>query len=480
MKDKFKYIEKSKRKKIILLSDDFRTPSGIGTMSREIILNTAHHFNWVNLGASPNHPDKGRVLDMGKVIKEESGVEDPYVRIYPYASYGDSKVLRELIKIENPDALLIFTDPRYWIWLFEIEREIRQNIPIIYLNIWDEYPAPMYNKPYYESVDALLAISKQTYNINKIVLGDKAKDKVIKYVPHGVNADRFYPIREGHSDFEDLQKFKKAVNQGNDIEFTVFFNSRNIKRKNVSDTILAYKRFCDYIGKDLARKCNFILHTSPVDQHGTDLYAVRDTLCDPDYVKVIFSKDKITTQQLNMFYNMADVTVLASSNEGWGLSLTESLMAGTMIIANTTGGMQDQMRFSINGKWVDFTPEFPSNHNGTITVHSEWAIPVYPVSVSLAGSPLTPYIYDSKPSIVDIADAMVLAYELGKEERDKRGMLGREWLTGNEARMSSEGMAQNIIEGIEETFEKFTPRTPFDFYKVEIQTKETVPHALEY
>ena len=43
--------------------------------------------------------------------------------------------------------------------------------PIIYLNIWDNYPAPMYNKEFYESCDLLLGISKQTVNINKLVLG---------------------------------------------------------------------------------------------------------------------------------------------------------------------------------------------------------------------------------------------------------------------------------------------------------------------
>ena len=63
------------------------------------------------------------------------------------------------------------------------ENEIRRKIPIIYLNIWDDYPAPMYNKTYYESCDLLLGISKQTVNINKIVLGDKAKKQKYRIYP---------------------------------------------------------------------------------------------------------------------------------------------------------------------------------------------------------------------------------------------------------------------------------------------------------
>ena len=38
---------KPKKKKILLLADDFRLPSGIGTISREIIFNTVHHYDWV-------------------------------------------------------------------------------------------------------------------------------------------------------------------------------------------------------------------------------------------------------------------------------------------------------------------------------------------------------------------------------------------------------------------------------------------------
>jgi hypothetical protein len=38
---------------------------------------------------------------------------------------------------------MLITDPRYFIWLFAMENEIRKHIPITYLNIWDDYPAPL-------------------------------------------------------------------------------------------------------------------------------------------------------------------------------------------------------------------------------------------------------------------------------------------------------------------------------------------------
>ena len=120
--------------------------------------------------------------------------------IQPNNGYGEAQQIRDLIKREKIDAIFLITDPRYFTWLFQIENEIRKQIPIVYLNIWDDYPAPMYNKAYYESCDALLGISKQTVNINKLVLGDKAKNKIIDYVPHGMNTKVFYPIDETSDD----------------------------------------------------------------------------------------------------------------------------------------------------------------------------------------------------------------------------------------------------------------------------------------
>ena len=139
------------------------------------------------------------------------------------------------------------------------------------------------------------------------------------------------------------------------------------------------------------------MHTQVLDQHGTDLKTLKEAICDPSYVNLLFSTAKLTAPQLNCLYNIADITVLPSSNEGWGLSLTESMMAGTMIAANVTGGMQDQMRFENDkGEWLDFDSDFPSNHRGTYKKCGEWALPIFPSNISLAGSPKTPYIFDDR------------------------------------------------------------------------------------
>jgi len=478
MKDKFRYLKQQDRKKILLLCDDIRMHSGIGNMGKEIVLGSAHHFNWVNLGAALKHPEEGKAFDLSDQVNKEVGIDDSYVRLIPSSGYGNAKRIRELIAVENPDAILIFTDPRYWTWLFEMEREIRSKIPIFWLNIWDDYPAPLYNKPYYESVDVLMAISKQTKNINEIVLGEKASEKIIEYVPHGINTKHYFPLKTGHEDYNKLVEFRKAVLKDKDIDFVLFYNSRNIRRKSTADTILAYRLFCDKIGKEKAKKCAFILHTDPKDQHGTDLRAVREAFCNPEYVNVFFSSDKIPVAQLNLLYNIADATILLSSNEGWGLSLTESLMTGTPIIANATGGMQDQMRFEKDGKWIDFTPDFPSNHRGTIKQCGEWAIPVFPSSRSVAGSIPTPYIFDDRCSPEDAADAIEQMYSYSKEEREKRGKAGHDWVVGEEANMTAEKMANRVIEVLDKGFDNFNPRPSFDFFTIEDRPARYIEHKL--
>jgi hypothetical protein len=226
------YLPKEQRKKILFLCDDIRMHSGIATMAREIVLGTCHKYNWVNLGAAINHPEQGKRIDLSQDTGNRAGVPDASVFCYPQNGYGDSTISDKCLKIEKPDAVFFFTDPRYWEWLFQIENEVRTKVPMVYLNIWDDLPAPMYNESYYESCDTLLAISKQTENINKMVLGEKAKDKIIAYVPHGINEEQFFPITEGHKKWDDLQKAKKQLFGDREYEHVFFFNSRNIRRKS--------------------------------------------------------------------------------------------------------------------------------------------------------------------------------------------------------------------------------------------------------
>jgi glycosyltransferase involved in cell wall biosynthesis len=481
MNKSFRYFPPNERKKILLICDDIRVHSGVATVAKEIVIHTAQHFNWVQIAGAIKHPDKGKRIDLSVDTNELNGIKDSNVILYPTDGYGNPDLIRQMIKMEKPDAIFIITDPRYFDWLFQMEGEIRKQMPIIYLNIWDDYPAPLYNKAFYESCDALLGISKQTVNINKIVLGDKAKDKVIKYIPHGLNHKMYRPLKTDE-EIKGVEEMKKNIFGDDDVDFILFFNSRNIRRKQIPDTMWAFKMFLDSLPKEKADKCRLLMHTEIVHEAGTDLEAVRELLFEKNYPNaVVFDQKRWSTEQLNLLYNMSDCQILLTSNEGWGLTLTEALLSGTPIIANVTGGMQDQMRFTDeNGNWFTPTPDIPSNNTGKYKTHGEWAFPVYPACRSLQGSPITPYIWDDRCKPEDAADRIKEVYDLGKEKRNELGLKGREWCLSEESGFTAKHQGKRVIEAINELFNTWEPREAFEVIDTSEDIKKIQTHKLVY
>ena len=459
------------KKKILLLSDDLRMSSGVGTMSKEFVMGTVHHYDWVQIGGAITHPDQGKVINMNDSMKEETGVEDASVTIYPTNGYGNQELVREVLKREQPDAILHYTDPRFWGWLYEMEHEIRQEIPIFYYNIWDDLPAPQYNEFFYESSDLIMNISKQTVAMVKDVAKKKPRtDWDCTYIPHGISEKYFYPISLFDDEYKQVESMKKQLTD-DDVEFVMFYNNRNIRRKMTGDVVLAFKTFCDMLPKEKADKCALLMHTQAVDENGTHLPNVVKAIC-PEY-KVYFSEKKLNPNELNRLYNLADVTINIASNEGFGLGTCESLMAGTPIIVNVTGGLQDQCGFKLNGKYLtagDYD-EIKSLHddrkwaNNPDLTWGEWVKPVWPSNRALVGSIPTPYIFDDRCRFDDAAQAMKEWYDMERDERNGCGMKGHEFVNDDEIMMSSKAMCQNFMNHMDTAFEKFKPRKPFSIFK---------------
>ena len=468
---------KPKKKKILLLSDDFRLPSGIGTVSKEIIYNTIKEYDWVQLGAALQHPEHSQGVDLSQHIAHETGVVDASVKLIPWSGYGDRNILFALLNQEKPDAIFHFTDPRYWTWLYALEHEIKTTygIPLIYYSIWDDLPYPMWNAPFYGSCDLIMGISKQSDNIHREVLKQngfdvidydeevvphnlKWNDVITGYVPHGLNHNKFKPLELSDDVYKKMhERFKEQ----NNIEFMVFWNNRNIRRKQPGDVILAFKTFVDQLPESDRSKVGLVMHTQPVDENGTDLIAVRNVLA-PD-CKIIFSDQKLTADELNALYNVADVVINIASNEGWGLSSTEAILSGTPIINNVTGGLQDQCGFEDEqGNWLRFNGEFATNHTGKYKKHGVWVKPVFPSNRSLQGSPATPYIFDDRVRYEDVADAFRYWYDLPADIRSNLGLTGREWALQNG--LTAEQMGNKMIHMINYLFEvNKQPRPTYTF-----------------
>ena len=446
------------KKKILLMSDDLRMHSGVATVSKDIVFETLHEYDWVQMGGAIKHPEAGKIVDMSQHLEKDFGIKDGYLRVYPVDGYGNEDLLRDVIRLEKPDAILHYTDPRFWIWFYNMEAEIRQTTPIFYYNIWDDLPDPQYNTNYYKSSDLLMGISKQTYGINKRLLPDY-KDWQITYVPHGISKRRFNKVEDDNVSLIDFDSKHGIGNK----KFKILYSNRNIRRKQPGDVMLAYKYFMDGLTPEQREECVLVFHCSPVDDNGTDLPRVHRHLC-PDYdVCFTYQTDgrPFGDTDMNLLFNSADVYINLASNEGFGLGSAEALTVGTPIIVNVTGGLQDQCGFKKDGKFLtaeDYV-ELGSNHKGTYTEHGEWVFPVYPTNRSLQGSPMTPYIFDDRCQPEDAAVQLKKLYDLGREERKRLGSLGTEYCKEN--LMTSKAMGQEFISSMNGAFDNWKPKEKY-------------------
>lgn len=435
------------KKKILLISDDIRSGSGVGNISKELILGTAHNYDWVQLATAFIHPQEGSILNVSKAIDTETGIEGSNIELIPCSNKTstDLKFVVNAIDLKNPDLILLFGDPHLFRALLKSNKVIREKTPIAYLNIWDNLPVPKFNKEVYESVDILLPISRLTEYINKEILEELPEKPGIHYLPHGRSTRTFFKIKQSDDKFKTLESFRKTLLEGQESDFIILSNVRNIVRKEIGVAMEGFLQFCkrvETVNKDVL----YVIHTTPLDPQGPDLYAVRDILEQEYevYGKIKFSTELVEESTLNLLYNVADVVLQTSSNEGWGLTLTESLLTGTPFIATATGGMLDQMDIPVTGK---LSKEGFSRHGG-------WCLPLVPEGYRVVGSNQTPYIYESIILPTQISDKLKIYFLLGKEGREEGGLKGLKWVKEKSNGYTSENMCKRFVEVVEKELAK--------------------------
>ena len=381
-----------KKIKLLTISDHPLSPSGVGTQTKYIIealLNTGR-FQVFSLAGAMKHENY------------EPSVVDPFGDdwiIQPVDGYGNQEMIRSIVRTQRPDMVWFMTDPRFWEWLWTMENEIRPLMPMVYYHVWDNYPAPKYNKKFYDSNDYIACISKVTHDI----VTQTTSDVKASYLPHAVDPDIFNVL-----DDEEVRKDLREKYFGSDDKFVIMWNNRNAKRKQTGTLIEWYRSFLKQLDKKDAEKCILLLHTDPADPYGQDINTIlRDF--EMDKGQVLLSKDKIPPQNLAGMYNISDVTVNISDAEGFGLGTLESLSCGTPIIVNMTGGLQEQ-----------------------VTDGENWfGIGIEPSAKALIGSQQVPYIYEDRISEKDFLDALNKMHSLSREERKELGEKGREHVLKN-------------------------------------------------
>tara|TARA_R100000808_G_scaffold24996_1_gene60300 strand:- start:3439 stop:4710 length:1272 start_codon:yes stop_codon:yes gene_type:complete len=377
----------SKKIKILTLSDHPLSPSGVGTQTKYMIeglLNTGN-YQVRSFGGAIKHDD---------YTPQKSEVHGDDWIIYPVDGYGNQESIRAIVDQWKPDILWFMTDPRFYAWLWDMDNEIRNNVPMVYYHVWDNRPYPHYNKGFYDSNDMIATISKVTDDVVKNVAPDVERI----YLPHAVPSEIFKKLSE-----EEIIQYKKdtlpAVSQD---KFIFFWNNRNAKRKMSGSVLWWFHEFLQDVGHD---KAMLIMHTDPKDPYGQDLHAIVNHLglTDPEHQNVLLSIQKYPTEVMASIYNIADCTINISDAEGFGLATLESLSCGTPIIVNMTGGLQEQ-----------------------VTDGDNWfGVGIQPASQAIIGSQDVPWIYEDRVSKEDFIAALKKMLNMSKEDREQLGQLGR-------------------------------------------------------
>ena len=381
----------SKKIKVLTLGDHPLSPSGVGTQTRYICeaLLKSGKFKILSLGGAMKHQDY-------RPIKVHPWEED--WTIIPVNGYGTQDMIRSVLRNEKPDILWMMTDPRFYEWLWTMENEIRPICPIVYYHVWDNYPFPMFNKGYYESNDRIASISKLTYDI----VNNVAPDVTNTYFPHAVNEKAFVSL-----DLEQRKQLRKNnLDERDSDKFIVFWNNRNARRKQSGSLLWWWSEWVR--SRNLSGKAQLIMHTDPKDVHGQDLEHIANQL-ELNNREIMFSRAKISEEQLAVMYNMADLTINISDAEGFGLATLESLSCGTPIIVNMTGGLQEQI-----------------TNNGEL-----FGVPIFPCSKAIIGSQQVPYIYEDRISKKDLFSALDKMHKMSKEDRLEMGLKGRKHVIEN-------------------------------------------------
>ena len=371
----------NKKFKVLVLSDHALSTSGVGTQTRHLLTGMIKKGCWTfrQFGAAVKHADYRTVI-----------VNDDLI-IKPIDGFGNRDLIRLTIATERPDLILIFTDPRFFTWLFEMEDEIHQMCPIAWWHVWDNAPFPKFNDVFYKSTDLINCHSHMTYELIK----DQYPGKV-NFIPHAIPEDVFFPLDENVR-----RSYRRSMLGPNrDDHFVGIWINRNARRKRPGDVLASWKLFLDDLqAKKGHKKATMIMHTDPFDQEGPNLVSVAEMLEISD--NVIFSQERIEFDKLNLLYNVADFCINISFAEGFGLGTLESMSAGVPIIAAKTGGLTRQVVDHRDG----------SQNGVALDIDCK----------TLVGSQMVPYIWEDYVTCENVAKGIMDLYEMPDDvKRDLR------------------------------------------------------------
>ena len=378
---------------VAVLADSPTVVTGFGNVCREILLQM-HHTGYydfeivgINYDGSP-HDLPFKIHPAMNALIMDPAYREPYGRQKFLDLVGEGRfdivwVLQDTFivceelgqRIQETNEVLPVGQQFAFMYYFPIDATPKKrwidssamfaDMPVVYTN----YGHNEVMKLYAVDENSLLKDEEKQKNI----ADGEALEKKLNTVYHGINTEDFYPI-------EDAEKVEALREQlwGKHKDKFVFINvNRNQPRKDLFRSLKAFKILLERRrakGKDdvyMYLHCNVFDNNINLVDISKQLNLVEgDEWAFPD-PKRFGPSSGFPTHVVNNIYNASDAVISTTLGEGWGLSLTEAMATGKLIIApdntsipeilgKTDGGAERGLIVKCNSEFVQ------QNDNGRV------------------------------------------------------------------------------------------------------------------
>ncbi len=324
-----------KKIKFMLVSTHLQQFTGYSKVS----YNMVHELSkqpWVELThfgfqRVPGAPDTYRGYPSGVDVIDAAALEKP-----PQQGFGFTQ-LPDILRRKSPDVVLIYNDMSVVARFLE---EIRKSGVPRTFKIW-VYCDQVYNTQHQMFLDILNRDADRVFAFTpfwKQCLKDQGITRPLDVILHGFDRNKFFPIPR--------ELVRKTLNLPQDI-FLMLCLNRNQPRKRYDLLIMAFvELIVKYPTKPIFLLCicdrgekggwwlfelfqrELSLRGIPVEQFGSRLMLTSQDMTFRD-------------EDINMFYNAADVGISSADGEGWGLCNFEQMGVGVPQVVPDIGGFKE-------------------------------------------------------------------------------------------------------------------------------------------
>lgn len=321
-------VQQQRKHKVLVWSDAVVATTGFGTVARHI-LKALHNTGKYDI-------DQLGINYFGDFYDKE---EIPYTIVparlgNPQDPYGNQMFINSLQK-KDYDIVFIINDT------FVVE-EVAKYIDKI-RDHKKQHGKKLFKLVYYYPVDCKFLESASTMvkvADRAVAYTNFAKESTVQVegcrptdvIYHGTDTNTYKPLSAS-----EIAKYRKQYLKISDPDRFLIINvNRNSIRKDIARSILAFKEF----RKEVPNSALY-LHTVVKDGmggHVIDLEVCVRELGLNTTEDVIFPRNYSAAKGfpeyvLNQLYNCADAYITTNLGEGWGLTITEAMAAGTPVIA---------------------------------------------------------------------------------------------------------------------------------------------------